>query len=71
MGKPDTHRGWKLLSNSRKWHFFDADGRSLCGGWMTLGTGGEFGNDDSPDNCAACRRAVKKLSFTPNRETEK
>lgn len=44
--------GWNWLHNSRKWHYF-ADGRSLCGKWMTLGTNAdaEQGGDASSDNC--------------------
>jgi hypothetical protein len=53
--------GWKKLDNATKWHFFNDDGRSLCGRWMTLGRIGELGNDDSPDDCAACRKKVKRL----------
>ena len=48
--------GWNYLHNSPKWHYFDADGRSLCNRFMV------FVNDDadteerltSPDNCKAC-----------------
>jgi len=50
--------GWKWIVNAPKWHYF-RDGRSLCGKWMCLGKSFEQGNDDSPDNCVACR---KKLS---------
>jgi hypothetical protein len=53
--------GWKWLFNARKWHYFLEDGKSLCGSWMTLTkNGGEFGNDDSADNCAMCRKLLKK-----------
>src|SRR5271165_3502595 len=31
-------RGWAPLWNARKDHFFDADGHSLCGKWLVLGT---------------------------------
>ena len=52
--------GWGWLSNSKKWHYF-IGGRSLCGKWLGLGLGElEQGNDKSPDNCAACSRAVVK-----------
>jgi hypothetical protein len=56
IAAPDI--GWKHLSNSRKWHYFSGDGRSLCGGWLTLGASGEFGNDESPENCGKCRRRL-------------
>lgn len=48
--------GWTWLSNSTKWHYF-VDGISLCGKWRLLVTGDlEQGKDDSPDNCAACKK---------------
>ena len=51
--------GWHKLLNARKWHYFGSDGRALCGNWLVLGRPfGEQGNDDSPDNCAACRRKL-------------
>ena len=46
--------GWFRPWESKKWHYFRA-GRSLCGKW---GFPGELSNgmDNSPDNCADCRR---------------
>lgn len=52
--------GWTWLQNSRKWHYF-RDTRSLCGKWSYLGLDNfEKEGDDSPDNCAECRRKRKK-----------
>jgi len=54
--------GWNYLINSRKWHYF-VDRRSLCGRWaMFFGDNhdAQLGDNDSPVNCAACRRAVEK-----------
>lgn len=51
--------GWKWLTNSTKWHYF-RDGRSLCRRWMTFGTIFEQGNNNSPDNCKACIKALEK-----------
>jgi len=52
--------GWGWIRDTRKWHYF-VDGRSLCGKWMGLGLGElEQGNDDSPDNCVACKKALSK-----------
>ena len=56
--------GWLILAGSwsgtKKWHYF-VDGKSLCGKYMTLGQIElEQGNDDSPDNCAECRRRLLK-----------
>lgn len=54
MGK----EGWTWLKNSRKWHYF-VDKRSLCGKWQVVADDDlEQGNDDSPDNCAACKRKL-------------
>lgn len=52
--------GWTWLGNSRKWHYFVGD-RSLCRKWGLFATPKlQQGNDDSPDNCAECRRRLKK-----------
>jgi len=53
--------GWGWLTNSRKWHYF-VDGKSLCGKWWApwLRNDVEQGNNDSPDNCAECKRRLKK-----------
>ncbi len=59
--KPAITEGWKGLSNSKKWHYF-IGGRSLCRKWMIMTTLGlEQGNDDSNDNCAACRRSLAAM----------
>jgi len=53
--------GWTWLYNSKKWHYFTKNGRSLCGKWWLRGRPLEEDNDDdSPVNCAACRRALEK-----------
>jgi len=52
--------GWTWLANSSRWHYF-RDGRSLCGKFMLFADpdeGYESGQDESPDNCAACKRKV-------------
>ena len=50
--------GWTWLRNSRKWHYF-VDQRSLCGRFLLLANPDlEQGNDDSPDNCKACIKAL-------------
>lgn len=56
--------GWCWIANSPKWHWFEADGRSLCGKWLTFGSERHQGNDDSKDNCAACRRKVVARNTT-------
>ena len=54
--------GWTWLSNSMKWHYFiREDGKSLCGKWGLWGSPElEQGNDDSPENCVACKRKLEK-----------
>lgn len=54
-----TIEGWVGLLNTKKWHYF-INGRSLCRKWMYLGTLYEQGNDNSPDNCAACKKKLKE-----------
>lgn len=43
-------------------HYVGPDGRSLCRKWGYIGLGElEEGNDDHPENCAACKN--KKLAM--------
>ena len=52
--------GWTYLTNSPKWHYF-VDGRSLCKRFMLFALPDlELGNDNSPDNCKACRNKLLK-----------
>ena len=62
-----SKEGWNWLHNSRKWHYFGVDGRSLCGGFALFGSNAdaETGNDDSKDNCAKCRRELAKRKDKP------
>jgi hypothetical protein len=60
MAATQIDEGWKWLFNSPKWHYF-IKGKSLCGRWLSFGGGYQKGNDDSPDNCKACAKALKKL----------
>lgn len=50
--------GWKRLFNARKEHYFIGS-RSLCGGWMTLGSGGV--SETSPGEARECRECRKRL----------
>jgi len=56
--------GWAFVFGARfhstKAHYIKSDCRSLCGRYMWLGDV-EQGNDDSSDNCAECRRRLKKV----------
>lgn len=56
--------GWTWLQNSAKWHYF-RDNRSLCGKFAVLRTpqeGFEIGNNESPDNCAGCRKKLEMVN---------
>jgi len=50
--------GWGWPVNSRKAHYF-VNGRALCGRWLFFGPL-EQGNDDNPDNCAECKKRLKR-----------
>ena len=60
--------GWSSLgrrSAKAKWHYF-RDGRSLCGKrtippWWGDHPSLSRGFDDSPDNCAECKRRRAKM----------
>ncbi len=55
--------GWTWLVNSKKWHYF-SEQRSLCRKFALLrhpSEGYEHGADDSPDNCAACRKKLEQF----------
>lgn len=53
-----TLEGWGFPLNSKKAHYF-IEGRSLCGKWFFMGEL-EEGNDESSDNCTACKKALTK-----------
>jgi len=46
-------KGWVVLSNAKKAHYF-IDGRSLCKQYLYLGSCYEDNNHESPDNCKKC-----------------
>lgn len=51
--------GWGWPTNSRKAHYFrEGESRSVCGKWLYFGTR-ELPELPSPDDCAACVRAVR------------
>jgi hypothetical protein len=58
--------GWNWLYDSKKWHYFTVDGKSLCGKWL-LGWRAESqqGDDDAPENCGTCRRLLRKRKMLP------
>lgn len=57
--------GWNWLSNSRVWHYFDSDGRSLCGRYMVFSNEDAKSEDiESPDNCKKCYEKRSKAKET-------
>jgi hypothetical protein len=57
--------GWVLcgVPARGKYHWPGPDGRSLCGKWFIFDyQPREQGNDNSPDNCAECRRRREKAA---------
>lgn len=61
-----SDHGWGPLINSRKWHYFEKDGKSLCGKWFTFDKEFEQGNDHSRDNCSGCVKKLEKRKPTPS-----
>jgi hypothetical protein len=53
-------KGWALLGNSRKFHYYRADSRSACGKYLAfLAPDEAFTTDDgtltpNSDDCAGC-----------------
>jgi hypothetical protein len=56
-----VEEGWGFPSRSNKAHYFLANGRSLCNKYGFYHGQKEQGNDDSNDNCTACKKALKRL----------
>ena len=57
----ETREGWGFSPHiSKKWHYF-VNGVSLCGKIGFYRGKLEQGNDDSEDNCTACKKALKRL----------
>lgn len=59
------NEGWLLLSNASKLHYFNSDGRSICGRWMTFVRDIAASAVESPRGescCQACaRRRLKAI----------
>jgi hypothetical protein len=55
--------GWGWVARSPRWHYFTDALRSLCGRFQLRDATQKLtqGNDESPDNCAACRTRVQRL----------
>ena len=55
----EIKEGWGFPGTSRKAHYF-VDMTALCKKWGFYNGPLEQGNDSSPDNCAACMKALAK-----------
>ena len=58
----ELKEGWTWVENSKKWHYFQSDGRSLCGKFglfRTMNGSLEDGSAVSDGmKCAACKRKL-------------
>ena len=59
MPEEKPKEGWAFPGTSKKAHYF-VDATSLCRKWGFYFGPLEQGNDNSPDNCAACMKALAK-----------
>ena len=55
-----SKEGWGFPRNSQKAHYFLENGMSLCSKWGFYQGVKEQGNDDSSDNCTACKKALQR-----------
>jgi hypothetical protein len=70
VSEQKIEEGWGAPACSRKWHYFRADGMSLCRKIGFYMGPREQGKDDHPDNCAACKKILASLrASAPLRET--
>ena len=52
--------GWGFPRRSKKAHYFLENGMSICNKYGFYRAEKEQGNDDSNDNCTACKKALKR-----------
>lgn len=52
--------GWASPLLAKKSHYFGADGRSLCGGWMYLGETESNQDEGATPNAADCMPCWRK-----------
>ncbi|MGW8431625.1 hypothetical protein ACWGJ9_11080 [Curtobacterium citreum] len=61
-------KGWAKLADARKFHFYGADSRSLCGRYAAFAAPAEAfephqgGFTPAPDDCSACMKKLEKLT---------
>jgi hypothetical protein len=61
MNSKSEKEGWGFPRGSKKAHYFLENGMSLCNKYGFYRGLKEQGLDDSPDNCTACKKALKRL----------
>lgn len=59
MTENEVKEGWGFPGTSRKAHYF-VDMMALCRKWGFYNGPLEQGLDESPDNCAACKKELAK-----------
>ena len=63
-------KGWVQPHLARKYHWFGADDRSLCGRWAWWGQGQDdtkVGESPGPDDCVVCwKRAPRPAQRKEN-----
>jgi hypothetical protein len=60
VSEKNATQGWTWTHGARKWHYY-RERRAICGGMLIFvhpSEGYELGNNDSKDNCAACKRKL-------------
>ena len=65
MAEKNQQTGWwnpEPWRSTSKWHWVTVTGRTACGRYAYLRGDLEQGNDDSGDNCAACRKKRQKAN---------
>ena len=64
MAEKKQPTGWwnpEPWRSTSKWHWVTETGRTACGRYAYLRGDLEHGNDESGDNCSACRKKRQKV----------
>ena len=54
-----SKQGWGIVEESKKRHYFDEGGRSICGSWLFFGKMEDDGVCRE-DNCKTCEKKLAK-----------
>jgi hypothetical protein len=64
----EPREGWAMPANARRFHYYGADSRSLCGRWVILGGQREADTGrDGTEDCAECARRMRKRRASEER----